>query len=172
MAFLSTQTKYLNITILQSSSGISRAPHADHDQSHEEEEESHNEADSVDCEVSYGVLALYLDVSNADVSNGLKDRGTRCPRLFTEWDLGQPVLDTRGQHEAGEDKREKEEEAVHDPRACRVLAARTQRTASRAGRGGEAAGEAGEADDSPHPGLVLLQSQSGQDETCPRNSLS
>ena len=138
------------ITVLQSSSGVSRTLHSDHDESHEEEEESYNEADSVDRKVSHRIFAFDFYIGDTNISHRGEEAGPGRFGLLTERDLGEPVLNPRGKHEAGQDDGDEEEEAVHDPGARGVLTAGTKGAASSAGRGGEAAGQAGEADDPSH----------------------
>ena len=62
------------------------------------------------------------------------------------------VLDPGGEHDAGDDQGDQQQQPVHDPRAGGVLAAGAERAARRAGRAGEAAGQRGQAQYPAHPG--------------------
>ena len=67
-------------------------------------------------------------------------------------DLGEYVLEPGGEHDAGDDQGDEQQQPVHDPRPGGALAARAERAARRAGRAGEAAGQRGEAQYPAHPG--------------------
>ena len=62
-----------------------------------------------------------------------------CSKTLTY--LCEHVLDPGGEHDAGDDQGDQQQQPVHDPRAGGVLAARAERAARRAGRAGEAAGQ-------------------------------
>ena len=143
-------------SVLNARSRVSAAPDTDHDEGHEQEEDGDDETDSVDGKVADSVLALDLDVRDAGAAHAVQDLGHECGRLLAEGDLGEEVLDPGGEHHAGDDEGDEQQQPVHDARPRGVLAAGAERAARRARRGGEAAGQGGEAEYAPHVEVTVV----------------
>ena len=125
------------------------APDSDHDEGHQQEEEGDDEAESVHGQVADGIFATNLDAARTckwfqcvffgikrltidkiinvcillrNTWQEVRHPGQRGLALLAEGHLGQPRLDPRREHEAGQDQGQQQDPGVHEFGKGRVLA--------------------------------------------------